>query len=785
MRRVMRRQARGARPYWPRMPEPARNAYRPGLCVCIPVGPADLPELAQTLRSLAAARRIPGGTRLCLLPGVEPGAVEPFLPADSGGAVEFRRCAGEQPLGALLECTGQGEADVLFLRPGMQLPPAVDCRLRWAAYRDERVGIAAPLATQGRSLVVPSQLVGQYAAQVSLAEFDRFLLGLAEYRSFSAAAPHPGCFYLRHKGLELLCRHPSWVAEEAGQTLAAMVRQLREAGLDTVVCDHLAVAGCCAEEASALAWIEATEEGKGFLDLHPLAPLASRAHVLLREQQRPRVHPGPPLQPVILHLGHSWGGGLDRWIADYAAADRAAHHLVLRSIGNWGAFGQSLALYAQGPAGTLIEEHGLGRPIRATEVTHARYRDILADIIERHAIDAVFVSSLIGHSFDALEFDRPTFLICHDYYPFCPALNISFGGVCSVCDAERLERCFASNEHNRFFRNVDAGDWVAIRARFAAVMQQREIPLVAPSASVIRNLRRLDPRLGSLPTKVISHGMQALPWIEHPQAKRSRLRVLLLGHLTLNKGKRLLLDALPALSAEAEFYLLGCGQDCDELRSREGVVEVVERYERERLPDLVRAIQPDLGLLLSVVPETFSYTLSELTSLGIPVLATRVGSFEDRIEDGKNGFLCEPDVRSVVDKLHLLNRQPEMIEPIRKRLRRQVNPSPEAMVAAYWELVPLHGFSYASYSRRDHGLAGEQEGSPVTPLRNIKHMGLPFTELVRQLQELIGEKIDTSPRLSNWQRRLLKPVHRGLAFCVDLLLKLVLRSRGGSQRRAG
>ncbi len=42
---------------------------------------------------------------------------------------------------------------------------------------------------------------------------------------------------------------------------------------------------------------------------------------------------------------------------------------------------------------------------------------------------------------------------------------------------------------------------------------------------------------------------------------------------------------------------------------------------------MLAGLKPDLGLLLSVVPETFSYTLCELQQLRVPVLATNIGSF--------------------------------------------------------------------------------------------------------------------------------------------------------------
>ena len=69
---------------------------------------------------------------------------------------------------------------------------------------------------------------------------------------------------------------------------------------------------------------------------------------------------------------------------------------------------------------------------------------------------------------------------------------------------------------------------------------------------------------------------------------------------------------------------------------------IIWEYQKLELGDYLRRIDADLGLMLSVVPETFSYTLSELWAAGIPVLATRLGAFEDRIVEAQNGWLIDP-----------------------------------------------------------------------------------------------------------------------------------------------
>ena len=97
-------------------------------------------------------------------------------------------------------------------------------------------------------------------------------------------------------------------------------------------------------------------------------------------------------------------------------------------------------------------------------------------------------------------------------------------------------------------------------------------------------------------------------------------------------------------------------------------VNVIIQYSRDELPALLASIGPHIAGLLSVVPETFSYTLSEMQKLNVPVLATRVGSFEERIADGESGWLIEPSADSLIEKVRYLFNHRENIEAVRKKL---------------------------------------------------------------------------------------------------------------------
>ena len=96
-------------------------------------------------------------------------------------------------------------------------------------------------------------------------------------------------------------------------------------------------------------------------------------------------------------------------------------------------------------------------------------------------------------------------------------------------------------------------------------------------------------------------------------------------------------------------------------------MHIVLDYQRDELPALVARIAPDAALLLPTVAETFSYTLSELRSLGVPVIATRVGALAERIRDGVDGFLVEPDADAAVARVAALLADRDALDTVRDR----------------------------------------------------------------------------------------------------------------------
>lgn len=389
---------------------------------------------------------------------------------------------------------------------------------------------------------------------------------------------------------------------------------------------------------------------------------------------------------IQLHIMHSWGGGLERWVDDYCRADQQHINLILKSLGVPGIPGKEIALYKRVQEREPLKIWQLTPYIYNTALAHLQYCYLLEEIIKDYQVSRLLISSLIGHSLDALNTGLKTIFIAHDYYPFCPALNIYFHKVCDQCTTQDLKQCSEENPYNRFLPMSSPEDWGQLRQYFSKLILENQIPLVVPSQSVQKHLVTLDPTFKLAEFVVIPHGIK-IPKNLHQLTPNSsfkpRLKILVLGSVSLHKGFYLLQEITPKIADFAEVLLLGYGEEGVPLTTIKGVRPVAKNYRRKNLLAMIQKLSPDLGLLLSVWPETFNYTLSELQMMGLPTLTTNVGSFPERVVDQINGFLVEPKSKVIISKIKELYENQDIITKVAEKVQTQSHKSLEMMLQEY------------------------------------------------------------------------------------------------------
>jgi len=451
-------------------------------------------------------------------------------------------------------------------------------------------------------------------------------------------------------------------------------------------------------------------------------------------------------RPVVLHISHDWGGGVARWIADLVEADSRHRHLVLSAGGHTDGkvHGQWLKLYAAGPGRACIREWTLTPAIAGTDIEHPQYREILDGLIRRFGVARIVVSSLIGHSLDALASGRPTFVMLHDYYPAWPVLDQDPLAFAESNGSINLERAITQSGDGFLFAQTQPEPWRELARSWLETVHREQIALAAPAGHVLERWRRLvDDPLET--ASIIAHGFARWPdgtaRVEPRVLPDGRLNLVVTGRLSPGKGLALLEAAIDKLQPYARITLLGCGHHGMRFFGQPDV-DIVLDYERDKLPRLLAQIGPQAALFLSTVAETWNYALSEIRTLGVVPIATHTGSFAARIDNGRDGILFEPDSDSLLAAVKSLHDHPERIEAMRKALPEE--PSVEQALSRINQAVGIElAVPQAASSRSGPAL---QHGADCFRLSESRHE-------VGQSNELIGALRADLEQRTDWARK--------------------------------
>lgn len=251
-------------------------------------------------------------------------------------------------------------------------------------------------------------------------------------------------------------------------------------------------------------------------------------------------------------------------------------------------------------------------------------------------------------------------LSLHDFAAFCPRpdlLERPAATFCGYCDD--LARCQACLAHDWTL----APDFQLRYREASAEVLRRARATVYPSSYLRSKFLDLVPGLDRAVHRVIEPGSPPAPpaWVP-PRASRPERHVAFVGAVHVRKGALIFEELVRRAERESpaiRWSVLG-GGDPRLLRrlSQRPTVSIRGYYRAGALPDLLRARQVDIGLLLSIVPESYGLTLDECRLAGVPVIAFDHGAVAERIRAGGGGIVvplqagCAGVLAALRDVLH-------------------------------------------------------------------------------------------------------------------------------------
>lgn len=179
-----------------------------------------------------------------------------------------------------------------------------------------------------------------------------------------------------------------------------------------------------------------------------------------------------------------------------------------------------------------------------------------------------------------------------------------------------------------------------------------------------------------LQTIVIPNGVGSMDRQHFPRPEEMReewFNLLIVGRLDSVKGHHVALEALAAedMPSSIHLHIVGIGPRESELRALSERLRLSDQVHflgfRRNIYDYIAHCR---ALLMPSLHEGLPYTLLEAMSLGIPILASRVGGLAEVLEDERTGLFFPPgDVERLTQLIRLVHSQPQLCERLGEQAR--------------------------------------------------------------------------------------------------------------------
>ena len=307
-------------------------------------------------------------------------------------------------------------------------------------------------------------------------------------------------------------------------------------------------------------------------------------------------------------------------------------------------------------------------------VTHdsCAYAVAIADVLDDGQFDLVHVRHLAWHGLSVIAAAKartiPVLMSFHDYYTLCPTVklldehNKFCGGVCT----EGRGPCRPDLWPPSSLQPLKNNRVHAWRRNFEKALAECD-HFVTTSALARQLILSHLPSLADRPFNVISHGrdFSGMGSIAPPLQAGERFRIAVPGNISMAKGASI----VAALAADPRFEVHIFGQAASFLETTPAVLH--GPYERENIGARLAEVQPHVGLIASLWPETYCHTLTELWAAGVPVAAFDMGAVGERIRQHGGGWLAaEPTAYAMHDILLAMIAQPAAMAAARRDVAR-------------------------------------------------------------------------------------------------------------------
>jgi GT2 family glycosyltransferase len=542
------------------------------------------------------------------------------------------------------------DADVIILNSDTQVTPGFARHLRYLAYSGEKIATVTPVSNNAGPFSVPNSGSNSLPEGFTLDRFARAINQANVVEPIAVPTGHGFCMYIRRDALRDVGdfdaeAFPRGYGEENDFCMRARSHGWQHLIDPATYIYHQGAASFGEDKAALLIagrsvllerYPDYPHQVSQAFGSNKVKALRKRIATLANMPESVRAD----IKPRVLFVISTLTGGTPQTNQDLMAAlDNRIECLLLHSDS------QTLTLkYFSSGIFQDLASHKLAEPIHALPHTSDEYDEVVGRWLMEWSVELVHIRHLAWHGLGLLHVAKalsiPIVKSIHDFYTLCPTVKLLddrmtyCGAVCTsgegVCQHEIWPK-----DAFRQLKHEQIQTW---QQEFARTLQLCDV-LVTTSAVAKDLLLERYPHLAEKPFPIIHHGRdfgQFYTLAERPDSGE-KLRIICPGHINEAKGLRLICE-LAQLGEAIEIHILGSLLTEEELPPN---IIVHGTYRRGEFAHRVARIKPHCGAILSIWPETWCHTLTELWSVGVPVIANPIGAVGDRIAEHRAGWLLK------------------------------------------------------------------------------------------------------------------------------------------------
>ena len=340
----------------------------------------------------------------------------------------------------------------------------------------------------------------------------------------------------------------------------------------------------------------------------------------------------------ILYVLH-YSGGVEYTVKDIAESVSDEYEcFILKSD-----MEKLMLSHIENDDSVTLEEFELACPWHSKLIHSEEFKEIYFHILFNYNIDLINIEHLLFHSLDlpyiSETLNIPTVLTIHDYYYICPIFvlldeNYKYcGGYCNTKD----KNCSVILEWFKLPENIV--EWKKEWQKEMKIIFEKCDAIITSMPFTKNMFLKHYPTLKESDIQLIEPGRDFIRYdnLNSTPGMNQPIKILVPGLLLPHKGSEFIKDLKKIdVNNRLELHFLGLlDEGLEEIGTNHG------EYERKDFAKYVKQIRPSFMGLFSITPETYSCTLTESLSVGVPVIASDVGVLKERVEKNDCGWLID------------------------------------------------------------------------------------------------------------------------------------------------